>query len=166
MQQKNTAINKTANLTAFAFCIAISGCASQQMVPYSVIEQSSQCRISQAEIRPLSSSHDRDKISQQLKAFNLQKNDALEQRLEQHGKQENLYLISQGQKPSAGYGFTIESNLASLEETTLHLPITFNSPKKGGMQAAVMTSPCLIIGIDNSVYIDKIIADTLVYNLE
>lgn len=142
--------------------LGISACSSQQSVDFSVVRESNQCRIQNAGISQLSNKKDQEHAIKALTGFsNSQALNTLKLLFDTHLKTENLFLVSQGKKTSAGYGFTITNKTGSLIAETLTLPITFTSPAPGSMSAQVITSPCLVLGIDSKVHFNRLIIDNL-----
>ena len=86
---------------------------------------------------------------------------ALNEILSTHQVDQRLYLLAQGSKPTPGYGFTVLADKALIEDKTLYLPIRFTEPDKGMMMAQVITSPCLILGVDKSGDFQRIVAGSL-----
>ncbi|MBV1882359.1 MAG: protease complex subunit PrcB family protein [Pseudomonadales bacterium] len=72
----------------------------------------------------------------------------------------DVYLISQGSKSSAGYSIKLASEVATIENDTLILPIEIKQPRRGTMQAQLMTSPCLVISLPKARY-SKVLAGNL-----
>lgn len=64
-----------------------------------------------------------------------------------------------GQQPSAGYSVQLASSTAQLSGKTLTLQLQQSSPRAGTMQAAVVTTPCVVIGFAAQ-QIEQIIAST------
>jgi hypothetical protein len=60
-----------------------------------------------------------------------------------------LVLLAAGQKPSAGYSIRVETSAWSREQNELLLNVVQGSPAADSMQAAVITSPCVVIAIGN-----------------
>jgi len=145
------------------FCLSLTACTSHQTVEFSVIKESIQCRIQQEKIEAISSQQDKDQLIKQLSSFKDRgnPNSSFAQLLMEHSKQEQLFLVSQGQKPSSGYGFLVAENTGSLINSTLTLLISFTSPDKNSMQAQMMTSPCLLLGIDSTVQYDQLVINKL-----
>jgi hypothetical protein len=142
--------------------MSISACSSQQTVGFSVIKESKQCHIQSAGISQLLDKKDQEKATKALTGSSTsQARNTLEQLFDTHIKTEHLYLVSQGKKPSAGYGFNVTGPTGSLSDNTLTLPISFTSPAPDSMVAQVITSPCLVLGIDSSAQYNQLIIDKL-----
>lgn len=62
---------------------------------------------------------------------------------------ERILLISEGQKPSAGYSLKLENWL--LEQNYWQATKLQRSPAPGTLQAQMITSPCLLVVIPKSV---------------
>lgn len=153
-------INQLVALPVLA--LGITACSSQQSVDFSVVRESNQCRIQNAGISQLSNKKEQKNAIKALTGFsNSHALNALELLFDTRLKTENLFLVSQGKKTSAGYGFNISDNRGSLIAETLTLPITFTSPDPDSMRAQVITSPCLVLGIDSKVHFDRLIIDNL-----
>lgn len=146
--------------------LCVTACSSQQNIHFSVIKESNQCRTTTAQITQLASEEEQKNIINQLNRFSdTQSLEKLTLLFEQHAANEHLFLVAQGQKPSAGYGFKIVAESGSLIEQTLTLPIYLTKPEPDSMQAQVMTSPCMILGIDSKADYQKLVIDDLVFNL-
>jgi hypothetical protein len=63
--------------------------------------------------------------------------------------EENVLIVSLGQKPSAGYG--IELNNWLLEQDHWQVMRTSQKPIAGRMQAQMITSPCIMVKIPKSI---------------
>ena len=66
--------------------------------------------------------------------------------------QSYLLLIAMGSRPSAGYHLTLSEPQSAVYNDKLLLPVVFNQPEPGMMQAAVMTSPCMIVSLAKGRY--------------
>lgn len=60
---------------------------------------------------------------------------------------ENVLVVFMGQRPTAGYGFTLPPNALSLAGDTASLKLNYLSPPKGAMTAQIITSPCIFLKI-------------------
>jgi len=58
-----------------------------------------------------------------------------------------VYLITMGTRPNAGYALKVTSHEASLENGALNLPIQVELPSPNSMYAQMMTSPCTLISL-------------------
>ena len=56
-------------------------------------------------------------------------------------------VIAAGQKPTAGYRVGLEAGEAPVNDRQLQVPVTVKEP--GEVAAQVLTSPCLVLGIDS-----------------
>ncbi len=148
-------------LSITALTLITSACSHSQSINFSVIKESNQCRISTQTISKLSG-EEQEKFAKTLSGFaNPDQEKSLKQLFQRHAESETLFLVSQGQKSSAGYGFEIISHSGTLVNNTLRLPISFTSPEPGSMRAQVMTSPCLIFGIDATAQYNLLVIDSL-----
>ena len=137
-------------------------CASSQNVDFSVIHQARQCGYTEAGISHLESAEQQTVVMNKLTPFSDEsERQALRNLITEHARKENLFLIAQGTKPTAGYGFDVTAKMALLEQDTLKLPIRFSQPDKDKMQAQMLTSPCMVLGIDSKAHYQRIEADTL-----
>ena len=142
--------------------LSISACSSTQMINFSVIQQSNQCHIQAAKITSLSSESEQAQFIKRYSLFKTpETNEELVRSFAQHSEDEKLFIISQGTKSSAGYGFEVQGEQATLNNHTLVLPITLTSPAKDAYLAQVMTSPCLVVGIDSKANYQSIVVDGL-----
>ena len=66
----------------------------------------------------------------------------------------NAYVlfISMGSRPSGGYRLVLNESQAVAYDNKLILPVVFKQPEEGMMQAAVMTSPCMIVSLSKGEY--------------
>lgn len=62
---------------------------------------------------------------------------------------ERILLLSEGQKPSAGYGLKVEGWL--LEQNYWQATKRVRTPVPGSLQAQMITSPCLLLVLPKSV---------------
>lgn len=139
----------------------LMACASSQNVDFSVIHQASQCGFAEAGIIQLDHSKQTWVINK-LTPFSDESNrQVLQTLLEEHAREENLLVIAQGTKPTPGYGFEVLAKIATVNNSTLQLPIRFSQPAKDKMLAQMLTSPCMIVGIDTKAQYLKIEVDTL-----
>jgi len=137
-------------------------CASSQNVDFSVIHQARQCGYAEAGISHLDSAEQQTWVINKLSPFSDEsERQALRNLFTEHARKENLFLIAQGSKPTAGYGFEVKAKMAPLEKDTLRLPIRFSQPDKDKMQAQMLTSPCMVLGIDNKAHYQSIEVDSL-----
>jgi len=70
---------------------------------------------------------------------------------------EQIILISLGNKSQAGYEIIITNNETTKTESTLFLPITISKPDKLQIYAQLITSPCKIISIPKGDYNEVVI---------
>lgn len=156
-------MNALTRFVLFSFGTSLlCACTSQKTVNFSVVKESNQCRIQNAAISSLSLEQDQETLIRSLTGFSDTKvSQSLRQSFDAHLKTEDLYLISQGRQTSAGYGFVITGNTGSLTNKHLTLPISFSSPEPGSMTAQVMTSPCLVVGVESGAQFEKLIVDKL-----
>jgi hypothetical protein len=142
--------------------LQLCACTNQQTVNFSVVKQSQQCRFQNTEILAFSDEQNQNKLIKNLAGLpGSNAADNLKQLFNIHLAKENLFLVTQGMKPSAGYGFNISAESAILVNNSLTLPITFSSPEPDTMQAQMITSPCLVLGIDSKADYDRLIIDSL-----
>lgn len=144
----------------------LMACAATQSADFSVIHQANQCAYAEASIIQLDSVEQQTRVINKLLPFgDAPARNALRKQLSQHERNEKLFLIAQGSKPTPGYGFEVSAKVATIENETLQLPIRFSVPDKDMMLAQVLTSPCLIVGIDAKAHYLGIQADGLVLDL-
>lgn len=146
--------------------LSISACSGPQLIPFSLIQESNQCHINTAKIVQISSQQAQHEF---IKTYSLFKTSDTQQGLEtlfkQHAQHEALFIVSHGTKPSSGYGFHIHGKQAELHDKRLTLPITLTSPAKGALSAQVMTSPCLVLGVDKHADYSSLVVDHLELDL-
>ncbi len=70
-------------------------------------------------------------------------------------------LIALGNKSSAGYNIKLNADRAEIRDQKLMLPVDIISPDKGGFQAQVITSPCVIISFTKGAYTRIIVNEAL-----
>ena len=142
--------------------INISGCSSTQLVDFSVIKESIQCQEPEAKLAILKSEKEQNRYIENFSLFKLPETPHdLKKLFSEHNSTENLFIVSLGQKTTSGYGFSMEGDKGLLAHNTLTLPIRFTSPEPGSMQASLMTSPCLILGIDSKAQFKQLVIDKL-----
>lgn len=140
----------------------LMACASTQAVNFSVIHQANQCGYTEASITSLNSAKQQALVINKLTPFSDESDrQTLRELFTKHAQKENLLLIAQGTKPTPGYGFEVMTKVATIENDTLQLPIRFSQPDKDKMMAQMLTSPCMILGIDTNAQYLRIELDTL-----
>lgn len=63
--------------------------------------------------------------------------------------EENILIVSLGQKPSAGFDITLTSWL--MEQNHWQVVRQVKSPKEGSLQATMITSPCVLVKIPKTI---------------
>lgn len=150
---------------SLVFC-GITACSSSQTIPFDVITQSNQCYQQEAKITPLLTAKEQTNFLSRFSAFKLPEDkEALSSAFKQHAQTQHIFIVSLGSKPTSGYGFKILSNAGRLEHHTLSLPIALTSPDADSFSAQVMTSPCMVIGIDSSSSYQELVIDKLKLNI-
>lgn len=144
-------IKKTC-IVALAF--AQMGCSGAQEVPLTTVLQTSHCPIAKA---GLSLYRTPEAFA---RAMNGKKSDthALKQSLElktSPGVADSAVsslsegnwavVASLGQQPSAGYSVQLASTVGHIDDKTLTIQLQQSQPREGTMQAAVVTTPCVIV---------------------
>jgi hypothetical protein len=61
-------------------------------------------------------------------------------------------LLSAGVKPTGGYQYVLQSDLAIIKQNVLSLNVELQSPPKDSMQAQMITYPCTVISIEKLGY--------------
>lgn len=56
-----------------------------------------------------------------------------------------LLSLYRGPQPSAGYGFTLKNS--EQHDRSLQLNLAWQQPESGTMQAQLITTPCLVVGL-------------------
>jgi hypothetical protein len=62
--------------------------------------------------------------------------------------QQQVLLVSVGQRPNTGYRVTLTGTTALLANDELQVPVRFTVPSTDSFYPQVMTSPCLLISVD------------------
>ena len=139
-----------------------AACASTQSADFSVIYENKQCAHTEPELIHISNDKQQAQLIQKLLPFREEADKAeLQDLLHTHQNTEHLFLLTQGTRPTPGYGFKMLAEKATIEAATLQLPVQFTRPEAGKMMAQVLTSPCIILGVDKSVRFNRIEADSL-----
>jgi hypothetical protein len=60
-------------------------------------------------------------------------------------KREGVVAVYMGQRPTGGYGLTLESEDVAVANGVATLVVAFHEPSPGGMVIQVLTSPCLLV---------------------
>ena len=68
---------------------------------------------------------------------------------------QTFLAISNGTQPTPGYAFALDSFGA--RGSDLHLQLSWIEPADGSVQAQMLTSPCLVIGIETSAQLDSVV---------
>jgi hypothetical protein len=155
-------MNKRYPFFTACLCSQLLACTSISKVDFSVIHQSNQCAYTDAIIEPLHDHLTQTQLINRLMPFSESEDrNMLQADFSQHARQEKLYVIAQGSRSTSGYGFDTRSNQATLKDTILQLPIYFTRPAADMMLAQVMTSPCMVVGIDAKAKFSTIEVDNL-----
>lgn len=68
-----------------------------------------------------------------------------------------VLLLSEGQRPTAGFGIALQGNTAPVDSATAELPVRFTSPEEGSIVAQVVTNPCLVLALTPGDY-ERVVA--------
>jgi hypothetical protein len=60
--------------------------------------------------------------------------------------------IDMGVQPTAGYGVSLASSQARVDNGILELPLRWRAPPPGAMLAQVLTSPCVLVSVPDRGY--------------
>lgn len=130
-------------LCAVGIALLLSAC-KDEVLALQVIYQSSQCAVSQQQIKSITSQTQLAKIiGGKPRNFN-QKPEPVPS---VDFNSQSLVLIAMGQKPSSGYSIQLAGPAAMLKDGQLILPVKFQQPEAGSVQAQVITSPCKILSL-------------------
>lgn len=144
----------------------LGACASSKEVAYATIHQANQCAINQAQLSKLDTQAEQEDLINKLTFLKPDSSrQSLRDLLTDHASREQLFLLAQGSKPTPGYGFAWLADHASIESATLKLPLRFTHPDKDAVLAQVLTSPCMIIGVDKKAQFKRIEAGDLYLDL-
>ena len=155
-------MNKRCALLVSLCSISLTACSTKQLVDFSIIQQSNQCHIPAQAISLLSSERQQTEFIEKFSLFKApEASQELNALFTHHTDFETLFIVSQGSKPTAGYGFNVHGNQAELFNNTLLFPIKFTSPNQDAYLAQVMTSPCLVLGVDSSADYNAVVIDHL-----
>lgn len=151
---------KKLSLTMLA--MQMTACATTQTTDFTVIYEHKQCAYADPGIIDLNTDKQQIQAVNKLLPFNDEADKIrLKELLHTQQVKDRVFLVSQGSKPTPGYGFEIFDNKALLNGSTLRLPVRFTRPEQGKMMAQVITSPCLIFGVDKSTHFKRIEVDAL-----
>lgn len=73
-------------------------------------------------------------------------------------EREHLVLVSLGQKPTGGYGVTLDQS--AIREGTLELTVNVRQPAADAIVAQVLTTPCAVIAVSPDGWNDLSISGT------
>ncbi len=80
-------------------------------------------------------------------------------------QKQRLLIVSMGTRPSAGHVLTLTGKEARLFNETLYLPLHYVEPLPDMLQAAVVTSPCLLITLPKKEHYLKVLWEDQGFNL-
>jgi hypothetical protein len=142
---KPIAVKKISTILMLLPVALLSACGSQPaLVTHSVplSYQSQQCYVSQSETFIWLEQEDEwlslpEKTRQQL------------EQAETNWLEENILIVSSGQKSSAGYGIELTNWL--LEQNHWQVTRVAHQPARDSMQAQMITSPCVLVKIPKAI---------------
>ena len=126
-------------------------CSSTQSVDLMPLIESDHCPIAQSGLTVYPDNHALQRAFSQAQAGLKQTLDlsgAKPQKKITLGPQHWAFSVHLGQRPSSGYGISLEKPAAKLKAGILSIELKQQKPTQGSMQAAVITSPCIIIEVD------------------
>lgn len=132
-------------LLVYALMLA---CSSHTQVPVSTIAQSQHCPVKSPGLSVFRSNEELQK--------NLQTGAGpLKQRLHSQelenapfvAEQSWLMVVHMGQQASAGYALSLAADNAEVADGTLTLSLQYHRPQADSMQAAVITTPCIMLSV-------------------
>jgi len=121
---------------------AIGSACSNQQLPIQIVYSSSQCDINHQLLRQITN---HEEFKQLLESRPRKILGSKLPILDYSSKSYILFAL--GQKSTGGYGITLDSKIAVIEDQKLHLPVRIIQPASDSMQAQVLTSPCQIFSI-------------------
>ena len=127
-------------------------------MPLRELFASNQCAVTEAKLLPIEDSTDASRL------MNTHRIGVQPPRLNIDSGHERMLLVAAGRKPSAGYRLQLTKAGAELRDGVLYLPVTLSAPDDG-YQAAVITSPCLLLAVQRGSY-RRIIVESLGLELE
>jgi hypothetical protein len=63
-----------------------------------------------------------------------------------------VFVLSMGQRPTAGYGIELHSERATMQRESLMIPAGWQEPPPDTMVAQVVTSPCIVFTVPANRY--------------
>jgi hypothetical protein len=149
-------------LAGIAFALITVACQSLENtyseVPIRELYAGNQCAVSEAGLRVIA-----DRTAA-LKLMGSHRIGAQPTPLDINSSRELMLLVAAGLKPSTGYGLQLTKPDAVLRDGVLNLPVTLSTPDRD-YQAAMMTSPCLLLAVQRGQY-RRIVAEDLGLELE
>lgn len=153
------------NRAAFAgIALALMTIACQSLenarseVPLRELYAGNQCAVTEAMLQPIDDSTDASRL------MDTHRIGAQPPKLNVDSDHERMLLVAAGPKPSAGYRLQLTKASAELRDGVLYLPVTLSAPDDG-YQAAVITSPCLLLAVQRGSY-RRITVESLGLELE
>ena len=67
-------------------------------------------------------------------------------------QEQQLLLVSMGQRSSAGFYLALAESQAQLQDGVIHLSLAWHSPAPGQMSAQMITRPCLLVALPRQAY--------------
>ena len=127
-------------------------------VPLRELAAGNQCLVSGAELRLL------DNAAEAQTLLGTHRLGAKPRPLNVDSDVERVLLVAAGRRPSAGYRLELTKHDAVPRDGVLHLPVNLSAPGQG-YEAAVITSPCLLLAVRRGRY-QRIVVDSLGLELD
>lgn len=116
--------------------------------PLQVVHESTQCAVIKPTIKLIRSANE---LQQYMISNVVRPNKPKQLVATEDMAQQTFVLVAAGQQSSAGYRYEVASDMATFNRAnnTVMLPIKYLQPKKGNLQAQVLTAPCVIVAVEN-----------------
>jgi len=72
---------------------------------------------------------------------------------------ESVFVIDMGRRASLGYSVSLAGREARLKDGRLEIRVAWEEPAAGMLQAQMVTSPCLVVGIPAGIHAEVVVLD-------
>ena len=152
-------MNKSVKYTmGIAFAVSLGVLTSCNSTAVSVVEyqQHMQCLDGQ---KPGANFVSGQNIGENSSVLSLENNQQLSEKSELDA-QHWFIKVDMGEKPTAGYHFSLTSQQLRIENAIAQLDLAWLTPQPGGMTAQMITTPCIYLQLQKADYQTVVIKDS------